>query len=183
MVKIDTEQRRVECTLDEDERQERALKAAELSAQAGEEKARAIRMKEEAAALLKQSEARSQEAGKLLSYFKDGKEPRDVECRVMYDSDSRKVRVYEGDGFKLLESRAPTEADWTKIKKARQPELFRQQREIEDVMDDGPRGVDMKGALEDLAKASRPRGKKAAASPDKVNLTVVKPIDEQPAAQ
>ncbi len=175
MVKIDTEKRRVECTLDEDERQERALKAAELSAQAGEEKARAIRMKEEAAALLKQSEARSQEAGKLLSYFKDGKEPRDVECRVMYDSDSRKVRVYEGDGFKLLESRAPTEVDWTKIKKARQPELFRQQRDVGEILDEASAVIE--------ERIERRRGKKAAASPDKVNLTVVKPIDEQPAAQ
>lgn len=182
MIMIDTEQRRVECKLDEEERHERALKAAELSAQAGEEKARAQRMKEEAAALLKQSEARALEAGKLLTYFKDGKEPRDLECRVMFDPTTNKVYVYEGmESFRTLESRAPTEADWPKIKKAKQPDLFRRSpiEQIEKAADDLFEEV--------MERRASPKGRKAKASEASgaggVNLTVVKTAEESaPAA-
>lgn len=172
MLKLGSEVRRLDCELTYDEKQARAQRAAEISELAGAEKERATRMKEEAAGLLKQSEAHLREASMLLSYFKAEIEPRDVPCDMAYELDTGDIVMIRKDTFKIIERRKPTHDEWNRIKEARQQPLFRSSR---DPVEDGE-------GSEESAPTERPkrkaRGAAAPAAPaPAVNLTIVKPED------
>lgn len=123
MLTIGSELRRLDCELSYDEKQARAQRAAEISELAGSEKERATRMKEEAAALLKQSEAHTREASMLLSYYKAEVEPRDIQCDVAFDSEAGDVLLIRTDTRRIIERRKPTHEEWNSIKAKRQQTL------------------------------------------------------------
>jgi hypothetical protein len=125
---FNSETRSLPCVLTDFERTARANRAAELSEQAGNKEATSERLKNQAAALKKEHEAESREAGKLLQAYRKGEEAREINCDWVYDDETRLVGLVRSDTGERIDERHPTAEDLRRIDAKRQLELPQSRR-------------------------------------------------------
>lgn len=118
---LQTSSRWLEVRLTEEERKQRADRAAELSALSVKDELREEQYKAEAKSAKEAKESKQKEAGALLAVYRAGKESQNVECREEYDG--IEVLVVRTDTEAVIEKRRPNEQDWKRIRDAQQTRL------------------------------------------------------------